>query len=143
MHALDDWAAHPQGRAVAAEPLIAWRQTADGGSSVEIERLKVLDLTRVLAGPVATRFLAGFGAEVLRIDPPWWNEPGVEPEVTVGKRRAELNLTRTEDRRVFERLLADIVNLQTDASLVFGFPNRHQACRVRWGQRHCTVHWAI
>ena len=37
--------------------------------------VRVLDLTRVLAGPVATRLLAGWGAEVLRIDPPGWDEP--------------------------------------------------------------------
>ena len=35
-----------------------------------LEGVRVLDLTRVLAGPVATRLLAGWGAEVLRIDPP-------------------------------------------------------------------------
>ncbi|RIV29254.1 hypothetical protein D2Q93_01420 [Alicyclobacillaceae bacterium I2511] len=44
--------------------------------------LKVLDLTRVLVRPVATRLLAGFGAEVLRINPPGWDEPGVVPEMT-------------------------------------------------------------
>ena len=60
--------------------------------------IRVLDLTRVLAGPVATRFLAGFGAEVLRIDPPWWDEPAVVPEVVLGKRCARLDL-RTPDGR--------------------------------------------
>jgi crotonobetainyl-CoA:carnitine CoA-transferase CaiB-like acyl-CoA transferase len=68
--------------------------------------IRVLDLTRVLAGPVATRFLAGFGAEVLRIDPPEWDEPGVIPEVTLGKRCARLDLRRPDDRRAFEDLLA-------------------------------------
>jgi hypothetical protein len=71
----------------------------------------VLDLTRVLAGPVATRFLAGYGAEVLRIDPPGWDEPGVVPEVALGKRCARLNLREAEDRAIFSRLLsqADIL----------------------------------
>lgn len=69
--------------------------------------LKVLDLTRVLAGPVATRFLAGYGADVLRIDPPGWNEPGVIPEVTLGKRCARLDLTLAADRDIFESLLAE------------------------------------
>jgi crotonobetainyl-CoA:carnitine CoA-transferase CaiB-like acyl-CoA transferase len=67
----------------------------------------VLDLTRVLAGPVATRFLAGYGADVLRIDPPGWNEPGVIPEVTLGKRCARLDLTQAADRATFETLLAE------------------------------------
>jgi CoA-transferase family III len=68
--------------------------------------IRVLDLTRVLAGPVATRFLAGFGADVLRVDPPDWDEPGVIPEVTLGKRCARLNLRRPADRRTLEELLA-------------------------------------
>ncbi|MFP3579121.1 CoA transferase [Arthrobacter sp. SIMBA_036] len=35
-----------------------------------LAHLKVLDLTRVIAGPTATRVLAALGADVLRIDPP-------------------------------------------------------------------------
>ena len=111
------WAAHPQGIAVAAEPLIAvetWpregaaAQGWPGGATAArpLAGVKVLDLTRVLAGPVATRFLAGYGADVLRIDPPDWNEPGVIPEVTLGKRCARLDLHQPADRAVFEDLLA-------------------------------------
>lgn len=107
MHSMAEWAVHPQGSAVAAEPLIAWTDESESGTPVALKDLKVLDLTRVLAGPVATRFLAGFGAQVLRIDPPWWNEPGVEPEVTLGKRRAGLDLSQTQDREIFETLLTE------------------------------------
>lgn len=106
MHRIDEWADHPQGRSVAAEPLIAWRQSGAADRRVTLDGLRVLDLTRVLAGPVATRFLAGFGANVLRIDPPSWNEPGVEAEVTLGKRRAGLDLTKAGDRRIFQDLLS-------------------------------------
>lgn len=106
IHELAEWAEHPQGRAVAAEPLIAWREVGVATGSVCLAGLRVLDMTRVLAGPVSTRFLGGFGAKVLRIDPPWWNEPGIEPEVTVGKRRAGLNLKIKADRQVFDALLA-------------------------------------
>jgi hypothetical protein len=112
------WAAHPQGRAVAAEPLIAWDvDAARAESSWQPRRdrllhgLKILDLTRVLAGPIATRMLAGYGAEVLRIDPPDWDEPGVLPEVTLGKSCARLDLRQAADRAIFEGLLtgADIL----------------------------------
>jgi len=113
MRDLSAWAGHPQGRAVAAEPL-AWLDEGDAAPNADwpltpgrpLAGIRVLDLTRVLAGPVATRFLAGFGAEVLRIDPPGWEEPGVIPSVTLGKRCARLDLRRPGDRNVFERLLA-------------------------------------
>ncbi|MCK9542603.1 MAG: CoA transferase [Novosphingobium sp.] len=110
-----EWRDHPQGKAVNLEPLIV---TDDSASPVPMATswqpsairplagLRVLDLTRVLAGPVATRFLAGYGAEVLRIDPPGWDEPGVVPEVTPGKRCARLDLRDPMSRNVFERLLA-------------------------------------
>jgi hypothetical protein len=106
---LEDWRAHPQGQAVGSEPLIAWTMTdrpirwAASHADKPLAGLKVLDLTRVLAGPVCTRTLAGFGADVLRIDPPGWGEALVETEVTPGKRLATLDL-KTEDGR--ERLLA-------------------------------------
>jgi hypothetical protein len=112
MRTMQEWANHPQGRAVAAEPLIAftgtsaartrWRPSPDR----PLDGLKVLDLTRVLAGPIATRFLAGHGADVLRIDPPGWDEPGVVPEVMLGKRCARLDLHAAADRDTFEHLLA-------------------------------------
>lgn len=108
MHDLAGWAAHPQGRAVAQEPLIAWTDAgpAPARPRTGLRGLRVLDLTRVLAGPVATRFLAGFGAQVLRIDPPAWDEPGIVPEVTPGKRCLGLDLRRAADRARFEALLS-------------------------------------
>ena len=114
MRSWQEWCDHPQGRAVNAEPLVRWERFAADGARFwtgTVERplagVKVLDLTRILAGPIATRLLAGFGADVLRIDPPGWEEPGVVAEVTLGKRCARLNLRDTGDRALFERLLAD------------------------------------
>jgi hypothetical protein len=113
MRSIRAWAEHPQGRAVAAEPLVDFRaagRAADRGWAAAASRplagIRILDLTRVLAGPVASRFLAGFGATVLRIDPPSWNEPGTVPEVTLGKRCARLDLKTPDGRRIFETLLA-------------------------------------
>ncbi|WP_448681334.1 CoA transferase [Pseudomonas nicosulfuronedens] len=114
MRSWDDWKLHPQGIAVAREALVLRdiQLVSAPALDIEIDRerplagLRVLDLTRVLAGPIATRFLAGFGAEVLRIDPPGWDEPGVVPEVTLGKHCARLDLRQPAGRERFQALLA-------------------------------------
>lgn len=112
MRSWQDWQNHPQGMAVNQEPLIQYQSHNAindspwlGSVARPLAGIKVLDLTRVLAGPVASRFLAGMGADVLRIDPPYWDEPGVVPEVTLGKRCARLDLKARGDRAVFEELL--------------------------------------
>jgi hypothetical protein len=118
MRSLAAWADHPQGRAVAAEPLVLIdKRQAFGAADRPIDParplagVRVLDLTRILAGPVATRFLAAYGADVLRIDPPDWDEPSVAPEVTLGKRCARLDLAEASDRERFLALLgqADVI----------------------------------
>ena len=114
MRTREAWRVHPQGRIVATEPLLTTR-APDGaprrGWSAPPERplqgIRVLDLTRVLAGPVATRFLAGYGAQVLRIDPPDWDEPGVAAEVALGKRCARLDLRDPRQHATFVQLLRE------------------------------------
>jgi hypothetical protein len=108
------WSHHEQGQRVRDEPLLFIRRTEDVDTvrwrpsrERPLRELRVLDLTRVLAGPVATRFLAGFGANVLRIDPPIWDEPGVVPDVTLGKRCTRLDLRERTSRDDFEQLLSE------------------------------------
>lgn len=112
MRTPEEWHAHPQGRALASEPLVHWFDHGEAAAiampdATSLKGIKVLDLTRVLAGPVATRFLAGFGATVLRIDPPFWNEPSVEMEVTLGKRCAGLDLALEADRLRLKELITE------------------------------------
>ncbi len=114
MRSRNEWRAHPQGQAVAREPLISWgdvrhsqMRSWPASRARPLNGLRVLDLTRVLAGPVATRTLAGFGADVLRIDPPGWDEANVVPDITLGKRCSFLQLNQPADRKIFENLLAN------------------------------------
>jgi crotonobetainyl-CoA:carnitine CoA-transferase CaiB-like acyl-CoA transferase len=114
-----EWAAHAQGAAVTAEPLVDIAESdrrdtgrLDGDWRPLTERplagLRVLDMTRVLAGPMATRLLAGFGAQVLRVDPPDYDEPnGIgSGDLTLGKRCAVLDLKTADGRACFAALLA-------------------------------------
>ncbi|MDB4837843.1 CoA transferase [Marinomonas sp.] len=104
LHSRQEWQSHPQGIAVAQEPIVAWELapiTPHNWVLNTLERplsgLRVLDLTRVIAGPVATRFLANLGADVLRIDPPHWDEGGNTIDMSVGKKCAGLDLRNDED----------------------------------------------
>lgn len=68
--------------------------------------LRVLDLTRVIAGPVAGRTLALLGAEVLRVDPPAPAEPHWQHlDTGHGKRSARLDVRSAAGLARFERLL--------------------------------------
>lgn len=103
-----------------AAPLVPLLRLADaparhrewGPADAPLSGIRVLDLTRVIAGPVATRTLALLGADVLRFDPPQLPEPEWQHlDNGHGKRSTLLDLAQAADRRVFDRLLetADVV----------------------------------
>jgi hypothetical protein len=133
MRSIDEWQTHPHGRFLQDEALVNWRYHDSSPRSylnksktaLPLSGVRVLDLTRILAGPVASRFLAGFGADVLRLDPPEWDEPGVIPEVTLGKRCASINLKSTLGKQRFIQLLmkADVLlhGYRADALTSLGF----------------------
>lgn len=112
----EEWAAHEQAAAVAARPLVERGRLGSARARVlpplrtaspllPAAGLRVLDLTRVLAGPVATRTLALLGAQVLRVDAPHLPElPDQHADTGFGKRSATLDLAT--DRQAFEDLLA-------------------------------------
>jgi crotonobetainyl-CoA:carnitine CoA-transferase CaiB-like acyl-CoA transferase len=76
MRSLDEWAAHPQAAAIAADPVVQVERIGDApprplrAGTRALSGLRVLDLTRIIAGPVAGRALAAHGAEVMRISAP-------------------------------------------------------------------------
>jgi hypothetical protein len=97
------WRQHPHGHAVAGQPLVG-SAVSEGApprrheaAGLPAAGLRVLDLTRVIAGPVATRYLAALGADVLRVDPPHRPElPVHRYDGLPGKRSAVLD-ARTRD----------------------------------------------
>jgi hypothetical protein len=133
-----EWQRHAQGRAVAEQALVGsgtgpgaggpgaalagaagpgaagsaaagWLGLAGGRGAAGV---RVLDLTRVIAGPVATRTLAAWGAEVLRIDSPGLPEiPAQAVDTLPGKRSALVDFADPPGQAVLEELLggADVL----------------------------------
>ncbi|MDI9952254.1 CoA transferase [Rhodococcus sp. IEGM 1305] len=115
-----EWAASAQGAAAASGDLVSTvvhaescRPRTQHRSHREPDRgplagVKVLDLTRVIAGPVATRTLALLGADVLRIDPPSIPEIVVQHlDTGQGKRTALLDVRSADGKLVWHSLLAE------------------------------------
>jgi CoA-transferase family III len=140
LYSADEWAVHPHGAIACAQPAIAleW-QSGIGGRRVPsadgpdddrpLAGIRVLDLTRVIAGPVCTRTLAAWGADVLRIDPPGFAEvPAVLPEMTAGKHCAAVDLRNSGDRIRFEALVAEadviVHGLRPGALAGLGYPDQ-------------------
>jgi len=100
----DEWLSHAHGRAMAAVPEVVITKIADSDPmpctprARPLEGIRVLDLTRVLAGPTCARTLASHGAKVLKINSP--HLPSVPPFVMDtghGKRSAFLDLDQATD----------------------------------------------
>lgn len=95
-----EWFAHPQSEAIAAQPLVilerigpAPRKPLPAAAHRPLAGMRVLDLTRVIAGPVGARTLALHGADVLHITSPHLPSiPALVMETGQGKRCAELDL---------------------------------------------------
>jgi len=109
----DAWRAHPQGSIVERLPLLDSTPTGEAppglppAGPLPASGIRVLDFTRVIAGPVTTRTLAAHGAEVLRIDAPQLPESPIHAlDSLVGKRSALLDLRQSADRQRLEDLLA-------------------------------------
>ena len=100
----DEWLAHPQAGAVAQLPLLEIARIGDsqpepfGHGDRPLSGARVLDLTRVIAGPECGRALASHGAEVLLVTSP--HLPSLAYHVVdfgLGKLSASLDLRRSAD----------------------------------------------
>jgi CoA-transferase family III len=120
LRSADEWRAHPQGIALAQVPVVEILRLGDappapipGPRAHELGTrplscVRVLDLTRVLAGPTCARTLAEHGAEVLHVRSP--KLPSIEPfviDTNPGKRPCYLDLDRREDVERMRALVRD------------------------------------
>src|SRR3984957_1606910 len=114
MRSHDEWSASPHARALAALPVISIEKIGEAApkpwpeGSRPLEGVRVLDLSRVIAGPVAGRTLAVHGADVLLISGP--DLPAI-PWLTIdtgrGKLTSFVELGSEQGRGVLRDLLAD------------------------------------
>jgi hypothetical protein len=114
----EQWRAHPQGQVVSTMPLLDVERVGSAPAGLPplasddpllpASGLRVLDLTRVIAGPVCTRTLGALGADVLRIDSPHMPEMATQRvDSLVAKRSALLDLRQPADRARLDALLTD------------------------------------
>lgn len=115
MRRFDAWERHPQHAAIVSLPLVEITRIGDApprswpdlpAAARPLDGLRVLDLTRILAGPVAGRTLAAYGADVMLVNSP--HLPNIEAiaDTSRGKRSALADLRNPADRAAFGEALA-------------------------------------
>lgn len=113
----DEWASTEQAAALAAIPLVTTTRSAPGsrpasepraGNGRPLTGVRVLDLTHVIAGPIAGRTLAAYGATVIRVSAPHLPTlPTLDIDTGFGKTWRRLDLRVTDQREAFLALVAE------------------------------------
>jgi crotonobetainyl-CoA:carnitine CoA-transferase CaiB-like acyl-CoA transferase len=127
-----EWDRHPQGQAVAALPPFSIEQIGDAPQKPlpvadrPLSNIKVLDLTRIIAGPVCGRTLAAHGADVLLVTAP--HLPSMRPLVIDtgrGKLSTSIDLRDPSGRETLAVLVRDadvfVQGYRPGAVAAFGF----------------------
>lgn len=117
LRSFSEWDATPQGQALAAQPLFTieridapdvappLRLPALSADDRPLSGLRVLDFTRILAGPVGGRALAAHGADVMLVNAPHLPNIASIADTSRGKLSALLDLRTEAGRAALARLL--------------------------------------
>jgi crotonobetainyl-CoA:carnitine CoA-transferase CaiB-like acyl-CoA transferase len=116
LRSFDEWDRHPQSAAVAAAPLVEIEKIGDAPplawpalprEAAPLAGLRVLDLTRILAGPAGGRTLAAYGADVMLVNSP--HLPNIEAIVDTsrGKLSALADLRDDAGREALRAVVRD------------------------------------
>jgi crotonobetainyl-CoA:carnitine CoA-transferase CaiB-like acyl-CoA transferase len=114
MRTFEQWDATEAGRAIASQPLLTITRIGDAPPRSlprlsehdrPLEGVRILDLTRILAGPVGGRALAAYGADVMLVNAP--HLPNIESiaDTSRGKRSALVDLRSPQGRESMDGLL--------------------------------------
>jgi len=110
----EEWAQHPQAQAVAGQPLLEIEKIGEAPPQPlppgerPLAAVRVLDLTRVLAGPTCARTLAEHGADVLKITAAHLPDSGdIDLDTGLGKLSAHLDLRTAGGSETLRQLLCD------------------------------------
>ena len=113
MRSFAEWDAHPHGQAVITQPVVKITRIGDAPprglppADRPLSGVRVLDLTRVIAGPVCGRTLAAHGADVMNIaSPNIPNLPRLVVDTGRGKLSAHLELRDKDGNQRLKDLLA-------------------------------------
>jgi crotonobetainyl-CoA:carnitine CoA-transferase CaiB-like acyl-CoA transferase len=111
-----EWDATPHGRALASQPLFTIERIGEAPplalpalapDARPLDGVRVLDLTRILAGPVGGRALAAHGADVMLVNSPHLPNIANIAETSRGKLSVHADLRAAEGREALRRLAAD------------------------------------
>ncbi len=149
MRSFAEWDAHPHGQAVPTQPVVRITRIGDAPvrplppSDRPLDGVRVLDLTRVIAGPVCGRTLAAHGADVLAIaSPNLPNFPRLITDTGRGKLSADLELRDEAGRTGLRDLLRDadifVQGYRPGALASHGFSPQDTA-RIRPGIVHVSL----